>query len=116
MDGCYNREWGGERGRLAGMGSASKCMRHRSYSKMHKCSLFRSYTHTHTRTNTSSLLGFDCFPDNSIVFSGIRGAGLLRICLCEFDPAVKSLLVKLFIAGRLHSFVRLALSEQSRHI
>lgn len=28
MDGCCNGEWGGERGRLVGMGFASKCMRH----------------------------------------------------------------------------------------
>lgn len=28
MDGCCNGEWGGERGRLAGMGFASKRMRH----------------------------------------------------------------------------------------
>lgn len=28
MDVCCNREWGGERGRLAGMMLASKCMRH----------------------------------------------------------------------------------------
>lgn len=28
MDGCCNGEWGGERGRLVGMGFASKRMRH----------------------------------------------------------------------------------------
>lgn len=67
MDGCCNGEWGGERGRLAGMGFASKCMRHWSYSRMHKCSLFHSYTRTHI------LIGFDCFLDNGIVFSRIRG-------------------------------------------
>lgn len=67
MDGCCNGEWGGERGRLAGMGFASNCMRHCSYSRMHKCSLFHSYTRTHI------LIGFDCFLDNGIVFSRIRG-------------------------------------------
>lgn len=56
MDGCYNRDWGGERGRWAGTGSASKCMRHQIYSKMHKCSLLRSNTHAHARTHAKHFI------------------------------------------------------------
>lgn len=99
MDVCCNREWGGERGRLAGMVFASKCMRHRSYSKMHKCTLSLTRTHTYTHI----LIGFGCFLDNSIVFSGIRGGSCVYVfvCLiraCVFDTVVKSLLVKKDVA------------------
>ena len=80
MEGCCNGEWGGERGRLVGTGLARKCMRHPSYSRMHKCSLFHSCTCTHI------LIGFGCFLDNGIAFSRIRG-GTYALVFSAAAPA-----------------------------
>lgn len=105
MDVCCNTEWGGEEGWFSWHGV---CEQMYASPKLFQDAHARKNTHARS-LSLALLIGFSCFLDDSIVFSGIRGGSCVytlcdlsvcavSLCVCVFNTAVTSSLVKSGVA------------------